>query len=43
MTHAHFLWLAYGLTALLMAIEPVLAWRRLRAARRSLAGPGATR
>jgi len=36
MTHADFLSLAYGLTAVLMAVEPWLVWRRHRAARRAL-------
>ena len=36
MTHEHFLALAYGLTAVAMAVEPLLVWRRHRAARRAL-------
>jgi heme exporter protein CcmD len=36
MTHESFLLLAYGLTAALMAVEPLLVWRRHRAARRAL-------
>ena len=36
MSHAAFLALAYGLTIVVMAIEPVLVWRRHRAARLAL-------
>jgi len=35
--HGGFVWGAYGVAALLMAIEPLLAWRRHRAARRVIA------
>lgn len=38
MSHGAFLALAYVLTALLMAVEPMLVWRRHRAARRALGG-----
>ena len=31
-----FVWGAYGVMAALMAIEPLLAWRRHRAARRAI-------
>lgn len=41
MSHAAFLGLAYGLTVVLLAVEPVLVWRRHRAARRALGGSGA--
>ena len=37
MSHADFLALAYGLTAVLLLVEPLFVWRRHRAARRALA------
>ena len=40
MTHASFVALAYGLTVALLALEPVLVWRRPRAARRARAAHG---
>lgn len=40
MTHGAFLALAYGLTVLLMAVEPVLVVRRHRAARRAVVEGG---
>jgi len=32
-----YVWGAYGLMALLMALEPLLAWQRHRAARKAIA------
>ena len=40
MSHGTFLALAYGLTVLLMALEPLLVRRRHRAARRAAAEGG---
>jgi len=35
--HGAYVWGAYGLMALLMALEPLLAWQRHRAARKAIA------
>ena len=40
MSHAGFLVLAYALTAVLLLVEPLLVWRRHRAARRALGRDG---
>jgi heme exporter protein D len=41
--YGFYVWGSYAVTLACMAIEPVLAWQRHRAARRAVAGDGEPR